>query len=117
MFNSKTLTVMVLKRIFFQQLNAIKGWQLVLVCMRIYWQSDTLLAIRYLVDWKTILIGFGLCEMLLIMFLMGKTTIKKTASDIVLSEKLLSKLRLTCILISHNTILISSGTGKMYFSN
>ena len=52
---------------------------------------ENLLAIRYLVDWKTILIGFGLCEMLLIMFLMGKTTIKKTASDIVLSEKLLSK--------------------------
>ena len=52
---------------------------------------ENLLAIRYLVDWKTILIGFGLCEMLQIMFLMGKTTIKKTANDIVLSEKLLSK--------------------------
>ena len=62
-----------------------------LVCMRIYWQSDVLLAIRYLVDWETILIGFGLCETLLAMFLMGKATIKKTASDIVLSEKLLSK--------------------------
>ena len=52
---------------------------------------ENLLAIRYLVDWKTILIGFGLCEMLLIMFLMGKTTMKKTASDIVHSEKLFSK--------------------------